>query len=331
MTGNPHSVSYSEKDNKWQEQERGIVQSGLVIYARVDGSFAVWDPVWQNRNLNKATVFSKEEVWNGKSGLIEGLVRDWVKWQDSPEKYPFEIFEKLISRMSPPDMKKLEISLPIRLPDEIREIPTIKHSYGEVPILHESAGIKRIITLAYLIAWVWNEHKVVSKQFSRSIEKRLVVLIDEVEAHLHPKWQRSILPALLDIAKILGSELEIQLIVATHSPLVLVSSETFFDERIDKLFHLETNEIGSVEFTEIDFIMYGRVNSWLDSSIFDNMGAMSKEGKEAITKAISLQERQDVSKEEVEEVNKMLVNSLAAEDTFWNRWVFYAKKFGVKV
>ena len=47
-----------------------------------------------------------------------------------------------------------------------------------------------------------------------------VVIIDEIEQHLHPKWQNNILPSLEK------SFPQVQFIVATHSPLVVSSSES---------------------------------------------------------------------------------------------------------
>ncbi|MDL2259628.1 AAA family ATPase [Deltaproteobacteria bacterium OttesenSCG-928-K17] len=44
-----------------------------------------------------------------------------------------------------------------------------------------------------------------------------VVLIDEVELHLHPSWQQTVLPRLMDIFP------NVQFIVTTHSPQVLTS------------------------------------------------------------------------------------------------------------
>lgn len=44
-----------------------------------------------------------------------------------------------------------------------------------------------------------------------------VVLIDEVELHLHPSWQQSVLPTLMEIFP------NVQFIVTTHSPQVLTS------------------------------------------------------------------------------------------------------------
>jgi hypothetical protein len=330
-SGKPQSIVYSVNENKWPVPEKRLAISGLVIFAQVDGSFAIWDPAWQNPETNTSLFFTKDEVWEGKTGRIEGLIRDWTKWQDKPDKYPFEIFQRLIQRMAPPEMGSLEISAPTRIPFDSREIPTIKHSYGDIPIVHESAGIRRILTLAYLIVWVWNEHKIISEQFSKKIEKRIVILIDEIEAHLHPKWQRTILPALLDTSSILGSEVEIQLIIASHSPLVLASSETYFTPDTDKLFHLDVQRNGNVKFDQINFVKYGRINSWLTSPMFKMAEPMSNEGQNAIQRAIALQKRKDVSKQEVEEVSNLLIDSLSSEDSFWTRWIFYAKKFGVEL
>ncbi|MBK9648319.1 MAG: AAA family ATPase [Deltaproteobacteria bacterium] len=46
-----------------------------------------------------------------------------------------------------------------------------------------------------------------------------VVLIDELDLHLHPDWQRSVLGRLLDIFQ------NIQLVVTTHSPQVVSSAK----------------------------------------------------------------------------------------------------------
>jgi predicted ATP-binding protein involved in virulence len=46
-----------------------------------------------------------------------------------------------------------------------------------------------------------------------------VVLIDEIESHLHPKWQRIILPALK------AAFPNVQFIVTTHSPFVISSCD----------------------------------------------------------------------------------------------------------
>jgi len=44
-----------------------------------------------------------------------------------------------------------------------------------------------------------------------------VLLIDEIDAHLHPRWQRQVLPALRDALP------GVQIIITTHSPFVISS------------------------------------------------------------------------------------------------------------
>ncbi len=330
-TGKPQSISYDGKINKWPEPTDRATISGLVIYARVDGSYAVWDPIGNSikQEKNEKPFFHRDKVWDGETGRIEGLIRDWTRWQDNPKKYPFDTFLKVLKCMAPPEMGNLKPGEAVRIPFEHREIPTIKHNYGDVPIIHESAGIRHIITLAYLMVWAWNEHRILAKQVGRKLENRMVVMVDEMEVHLHPRWQRAILPALLKVAKILSSKLEMQLIIATHSPLVLASAEPIFDESSDKLFHLDITKRGKVSFEETPFIQYGQINSWLTSDIFALKQPRSVEAEKIISMAIAiqLQDRPDV--EAIKKISEKLAEVLPAEDSFWPRWVFFAEDHGV--
>jgi hypothetical protein len=331
-------ATYSMQTLGWELPPKLPARSGLVIYGRVDGSFAIWDPA--NRvfstpgNTKKwpGVKFSREEVWHGKTGQIEGLIRDWVRWQNNPGKNPvFETFKSVLTRVSPPGVEKLVVGDPIRLPGDIREVPTLKHSYGQVPVEFESAGIRRIIALAYLIVWAWEEHKIQAKQAGKKEERQMVVILDEAEAHLHPKWQRVILPALLGISKDLSPELSMQLIVATHSPLVLASSEPIFDVLTDKLYHLELSTAGKVSLNPVPFEARGSVDSWLTSPIFQIGFPGSPERELAIKKAIAIQTKKNPTKNEIEEITESLRQNLPTEDSFWLRWIFFAEKFGIKV
>ncbi|MDR3171927.1 MAG: hypothetical protein LBU17_09930 [Treponema sp.] len=107
-------------------------------------------------------------------------MRDWVKWQNTPAKYPFEILERVLEKMSPPDLGILKPGNIIRILNDNREIPTIRHFYGETPIIHASAGVKRIVTLAYLIVWAWDEHKIEARLHNSTPENRMVIIIDEI-------------------------------------------------------------------------------------------------------------------------------------------------------
>lgn len=331
------TAKWSPTTGEWHVKERTPTISGLVIYARVDGSFAVWDPV--NRILQESTErmawpgvkFTREQVWDG-TPRIEGLIRDWVKWQERQDRYPvFATFEAVLKRVSPPDLGPLVAGDPERIPGEIRDIPTLIHPYGTVPIVFASAGIKRILTLAYLIVWAWEEHKLHAKQAGKREERQMVVIIDEVEAHLHPRWQRVILPALMGIAEDLNPELSMQLLVATHSPLVLASSEPVFDDEIDRLFHLEMMPDGRIDMAELPFNLRGSADSWLASDVFKIAQPGSPEREDAIKSAVSLQQQKNPTPDAIQEATDKLRAYLPPEDQFWTRWVFFAEEHGVSL
>ncbi|TAE19642.1 MAG: DUF2813 domain-containing protein [Bacteroidetes bacterium] len=67
-----------------------------------------------------------------------------------------------------------------------------------------------------------------------------IVLIDEIELHLHPRWQRLLLPALQ------ATFPNVQFIVTTHSPQVLseVKAESIFILEENGIFHPSTNPLG---------------------------------------------------------------------------------------
>jgi len=334
----PVKATFSRETMEWELTPKTVpAVSGLVIYARVDGSFAVWDPAnitlmgQRNYSGDSITVFSREEVWGGKGRQIQGLITDWVKWQDRPDKYDFKTFEAVLRRVSPPDLGELKPGEHMRIAGEPGDIPTLVHPYGTIPVTLESAGIKRIITLAYLIVWTWQEHKIQAKQANRAEERQMVVILDEAEAHLHPKWQRVLLPALLGISGDLSSELSMQLLVATHSPLIMASSEAVFDSSQDRLFHLDMSAAGSVTFRQVPFELRGSADSWLTSPLFELRHPGSKEAELAIRDAIRLQEAKKVTAEQVREASKRLAEHLSAEDPFWVRWVFFAEQHGVKL
>ena len=323
-------ILYDNKNMTWKRSSDTATIPGLIIYALVDGSYAVWDPSKNSMGSTDSLVFTRQEVWNGFGTSIEGLIRDWVKWQNTPTKYPFEVFKQVLAAMSPPDMGELTPGDPTRIPNDSREIPTIRYPYGLVPITNSSAGVGRIVTLSYLIVWAWNEHKENCKLRGIKPDSRIVVMVDELEAHLHPKWQRTILPALIGVQKLLADKLEIQFIIATHSPLIMASSEPIFNVETDKLFQIKLSvETSDACLTEESYLKYGQVNSWLTSPIFQLKQARSTGAEQAINEAKKLQLDENPSDSDVQVVHQKLLQCLAQNDPFWPRWIYFAEKHGV--
>ena len=330
MIGQGHFdwASYS-----WITRSDRPLVSALCIYARVDGSFAISDEVrakLQAHNQPHMNYFTSDDVWNGKAGEIEGLIRDWVNWQLSPDPDIFSKLTRILKHLSPDDIGPLGPGEPVRLPGEPRQIPTVKHPYGEVPIVFASAGVQRILLLAYVALWSWQEHTLAAQQIGEKPLRRMVIIVDEIEAHLHPRWQRTMLPALMDVGKLLSEHLEMQIIVSTHSPMILASMEANFSDDLDALYHLELKEF-DVVLEPLDFHKYGDISAWLTSQVFGLRHARSREAERAIEKAKAVQLTQDPDASVVKMISDDLCRLLPPDDPFWRRWVFFAEQFGIEL
>ena len=233
-----YQSNFDFSEQQWQNLQMPPLLKEVIIYVRVDGSFSVFDPA---RKSDVAYNFNSDTLWNGlkQNGkvLCNGLIQDWVTWQNQTNKYPFQLFYNVIKKLAPHPDESIEIGEPTRVSvEDVRDIPTINLPYGNVPVTQASAGMKRILGLAYLLVWTWYEHKKAAELKQQKPINQIVLLIDEVESHLHPQWQRVILPAILDVVTELQNSMKIQALVTTHSPLVLASLEPSFDEEVDKLF-----------------------------------------------------------------------------------------------
>lgn len=240
-----------QKQQPRQDRQEG----GLVVYLRVDGGISVHDPLrigedfrlpfgqdaWGKSNVFQ---FRETEIWDGlelggsdkTSRVCEGLVRDVVRWAVEPDSAEFERLAELVEQLAGEEQFRLTRKVGRVYIDDARDFPFLKGPVGELPAAHAPAGLRRILGLAYLVVWAWREHKVAAGLKKRPPNTSLVLLIDEVESHLHPKWQRTILPSLL---RALGREVQLQVIATTHSPMVLASIEPSFDISTDKLFLLD--------------------------------------------------------------------------------------------
>ena len=98
----------------WKRTAGRPPNPGLVLYARVDGSFSVWDPARNYRLYQRedggqaqspeAYQFLSERVLEGlrrsisESGvqreqlLCAGLIDDWTRWQDSNDSVDLRVF-----------------------------------------------------------------------------------------------------------------------------------------------------------------------------------------------------------------------------------------------
>jgi hypothetical protein len=350
VTGKSKSVAYeSQFDRKaqaWTGAAGRPVNPGLVLYAQADGGFAAWDPArnyWRTKgNVDvqdrpPAYVFSTQEIWDGlrdvdRGVLCNGLISDWAGWQ----KERGEAYNRLCAVLAALSPSPSDLIVPGKLTrismDDARDIPTVRMPYGEdVAVLRASAGIRRILALAYLLVWSWEEHLTAAVRIDEKPTAQVTFLIDEIECHLHPKWQRRIVAALLEVMQSLAHEASVQVIAATHSPLVMASVEPIFDAEHDAWFDLDFESVGkqqAVVLQKREYVRRGEVGNWLTSEAFDLRSSRSIEAEQAIERAIDAMKQPDFSKAQAQNVHRDLLNVLGDTDPFWMRWRFVGEKKG---
>ncbi|MFK7983715.1 MAG: AAA family ATPase [Saprospiraceae bacterium] len=134
-------------------------------------------------------------------------------------------------------------------------VPTIalqeKRSKVKEILDNKSAGEKAIITLIADIAYNLS----IAHNFSSNedfLKGSGIVLIDEIEAHLHPSWQRKIIPLLTDLFP------NIQFFITTHSPQAIASVNS------QNIFICD-----NFKFRKIDFKSKGMDSNTLLTTFFD--------------------------------------------------------------
>jgi hypothetical protein len=150
--------------------------------------------------------------------------------------------------------------------------------------------------------------------------RSLTLLFDEVEAHLHPKWQRRVLPALLQAVDLLSEKLPVQVFASTHAPLVLASLEPHFDQERDSLLHFELEQ-KTVRVRPILWTTHGDVTNWLESNVFGLPWARSPEAGQAIDAALAFRRGEPLAGFETEEsITAALQRTLPGDDAFFHHW-----------
>ena len=122
---------------------------------------------------------------------------------------------------------------------------------------------------AAVLAWIMDIYgwKLLYEKKLRGVNVKGIILLDEIEQHLHPVWQKEIMNRLSRQFK------DVQFFIATHSPIVATnSSKMTTTDPNSKIFHIEWNGkarsiISEVEepLSELDY------NQLLESEAFGHI------------------------------------------------------------
>lgn len=305
-TPKPVSFLFDKVSQSWKTQRGRPLQPGLVVYALADGSFAVWDPIlnyWTDsgdpgKSKESAFVLSRPELWPSdsreRSRFCKGVIEGWATWQRDKDERLFTFLKTVFEALLPDEetIKVAELeSVPLA---DGGDQPTLEFGYGTVRLQYASSAVRRMAALSYVLVWAVSQHVDAAKNRGVNPTHSVILLFDEIEAHLHPRWQRSIvrgvrtaIPRLCEAAGL--PQAKMQVFLSTHSPLVMSALEDEFASSPDgenKWFDFDmVPGTGRVTISECPFAPQGTAENWLKSQAFDLDSTYSPEVTGLVSKA----------------------------------------------
>jgi len=170
----------------------------------------------QPRSLPEAKPFEPSFAYGGALQDREVELREFMHWfrtqdrlgmpNEPRRRHVLEAMRRVVTELMP------EFSN-LRIEDEPR-LAFVVEKCGKPFYVHQlSDGERSLLALVFDLT---RRLAIANPDSEDPIGKGMaLVLIDEIELHLHPKWQRDVLQRLRDIFK------ACQFVVTTHSPLVL--------------------------------------------------------------------------------------------------------------
>lgn len=156
------------------------------------------------------------------------------------------------------------VELQLESIDVARKRVMVKTQDAVIPIDYVSQGTSS------LIGWIgvlWRRLSDMGGKEQRASKQQALVLIDEIDAHMHPKWQQT-LP--VDIRRLFPS---LQVIATTHSPLIVPSLKT---GEVFSLTRMPDNNKINVEKINENFQGY-RADQILTSRLFSLLTSRDKQ------------------------------------------------------
>lgn len=161
---------------------------------------------------------------------------------------------------------------------------TIRESHEQMPFHLLSDGVRCMLALVMDIAfrcYLLNPHL----KEKAAKETNGVVLIDEIDLHLHPSWQKHVVN---DLCKAFP---HIQFVITTHAPLVISSLK---DGRIFSIVDNQTFDFGLQTGRDANFILNEMGVEEMDEEakkMLQNYCLLIEDGKGKTEEALSLKEK----------------------------------------
>jgi len=216
-----------EYAKRLQEQVRDETDPSLPVISYY-GTGRLWHQK-QTAKGNSSRLFGYDKALEPAS-----TYKEFAKWFEDESKAEYNTLLKLFQKEGNIDFSLLDKSMAldkireavnrclnisewqnIRYDYEFKKITVTHPQQGVLPIERLSDGVRSMLAMTADIAYrcvTLNPHLSDAPK-----ETEGIVLIDEVDLHLHPRWQQLVIPNLREAFP------NIQFIVTTHSPQVLTT------------------------------------------------------------------------------------------------------------
>ena len=193
-------LSFQKFDREWKlpASKKGtevVIKTGLT--ERIDGYINC---------LNGDGIEDSIQKWCLKMSLLEYERKSEVK--------EFRTFQNIIRNFMQMMEEKEEVC-EVRYSTDFSGL-VYETSDGITPLSELSTGYKALLSMVMELAY---RSVLLNPDTDDSKEISGIVLIDEIDAHLHPKWQWKVINVLENIFP------RVQFIVATHSPMIISSAK----------------------------------------------------------------------------------------------------------
>lgn len=227
------------------------------------------------------TLFDDEAFLQNPEELLLQLDYDSAKRRNRGD---FEKFKQLFIKVLPKGINDVRISESRRM---VREVQ-VKTSYGWVPIRDLGLGYKT--TIAWLMDFV-TKMIYYHPNSENPFDEPAILLLDEIDLHMHPAWQRQIIENLSLLFP------KTQFIVTAHSPLIAQAALNLNIVLLKKA----GDHVRIIN--DPDIIRTWRIDQILTSDLFGLKFARSKEVEMKIDRRAFLIRKDRLSEKEAEELN----------------------------
>ncbi len=194
--------------------------------------------------------------------------------------------KELLLKILPSGIQDIEVVKVGRLQREVQ----VKTDFGWIGLNEVSLGYKTAI--AWLVDFAtkmiyYHEHS------SSPFDEPAILILDEIDLHMHPAWQREIIDNLTKIFS------KTQFIVTAHSPLI---AQAALDANL-VLLKKNKDEIRVIN--EPDIVKSWRIDQVLTSDLFGLKDTRSKKTENVLAKRRRLLLKDELSQKEMEELQKL--------------------------